>query len=331
MSAATFVLGLTWLSLTAYALLAGADFGAGTWDLFAGSAEAGRPRRRLIEHVIGPVWEANHVWLIFVLVLLWTAFPPVFAAIASTEWIPLTSAALGIIGRGSAFAFRKTVSAVGQQRLFGATFAVSSLVTPFFLGTVAGAVASGRVPRGIAAGDPVTSWTTPTALLTGALSVAACSFLAATYLCGDAQRHGDRAVAEWFRRRALGSGLVAGGLTIAGLGVAHHDARRLFDGLTGRGLPLVLVSVAGGVGALALVATRRYLLARMAAGLAVTGVVWGWGVAQYPRLLPGLPASAAAAVPTTLHAVVVTSIIGLALLVPSMLWLFRLFQQPVRE
>ncbi|MBN9620230.1 MAG: cytochrome d ubiquinol oxidase subunit II, partial [Actinobacteria bacterium] len=142
MTAATAVLVLTWLALTAYALLAGADFGAGVWDLVAGSASRGQPRRKLIEHVIGPVWEANHVWLIFVLVLLWTAFPTVFAAVASTEWIPLTLAALGIIGRGSAFAFRKTVTEVWQQRLFGATFAVSSVVTPFCLGAVAGALAT---------------------------------------------------------------------------------------------------------------------------------------------------------------------------------------------
>jgi cytochrome d ubiquinol oxidase subunit II len=328
MSATTFILGLTWLSLTAYALLAGADFGAGTWDLVAGSPEAGRGRRRLIEHVIGPVWEANHVWLIFVLVLLWTAFPPVFAAVASTLWIPLTLAALGIIGRGSAFAFRKTVTEVREQRLFGATFAASSVVTPFFLGTVAGAIASGRVPPGEAAGEPIGSWTSPVAVLAGALSVAACSFLAATYLCGEARRHRDPTMAEWFRRRALGSGVVAGALALAGLLVVHADAHPLFDGLTGRASPLVLLSVAAGGAALVLVALGRFTLARVAAGLAVTGLIWGWGIAQYPHLLPGLDVGAAAAVDTTLDAVVVTSLIGLAVLVPSMLLLLRLFQQP---
>lgn len=327
MTAPTAVLVLTWLSLTAYALLAGADFGAGVWDLVAGSASGGRRRRTLIEHVIGPVWEANHVWLIFVLVLLWTAFPPVFAAVASTEWIPLTLAALGIIGRGSAFAFRKTVAEVWQQRLFGAAFAVSSLATPFFLGTVAGAVATGRVPRGIATGDVWHSWTGPLPLLTGALAVAACAFLAATYLCGDAVRSGEAAVAEWFRRCAIGSGLLAGTLSLAGVAVARADAGRLYDGLTGRALPLVAVSALGGVGALLLVLRRRYVLARVAAALAVVGVVWGWGVAQHPQLLPGLDVSAAAAVSTTLHAVLVTSLIGLAVLVPAMCWLFQLFTQ----
>jgi cytochrome bd ubiquinol oxidase subunit II len=326
--AATFLLTLTWLSLTAYALLAGADFGAGTWDLLAGSAEEGRDRRSLIEHVIGPVWEANHVWLIFVLVLLWTAFPPVFAAIASTLWIPLTLAALGIIGRGSAFAFRKTVTEVWQQRLFGATFAISSIATPFFLGAAAGAIASGQVPPGLAAGDAIGSWTSPVAILAGALSVAACSFLAATYLCGDAVRHDDRALAQWFQHRAIASGIVAGGLALAGLLVVHAKAHTLFHGLTGRAFPLVLLSVLGGAAALLLVAASRFGTARIAAGLAVTGLVWGWGLAQYPHLLPGLDVRAAAAVDTTLHAVAVTSVIGLIVLVPSMLLLLRLFQRP---
>ena len=315
------------LGLTAYAVLGGADFGAGTWDLLAGSAEEGRERRSLIEHGIGPVWEANHVWLIFVLVLLWTAFPPVFAAIASTLWIPLTLAALGIIGRGSAFAFRKTVTEVWQQRLFGATFAISSIATPFFLGTAAGAIASGQVPPGRAAGDAIGSWMSPVAILAGALSVTACSFLAATYLCGDAARHNDRALTQWFRRRAIASGIGAGGLALAGLLVVHANAHALSTGLTGRAFPLVLLSALGGVAALILIAGGRFGTARIAAGIAVTGLVWGWGFAQYPHLLPGLDVRTAAAVDTTLHAVVVTSAIGLVLLVPSMLLLLRLFQR----
>src|ERR671939_480002 len=153
MNLAEVVLGVAFLAIIAYALFGGADFGAGIWDLLAGGAVTGRPRRTLIEHSIGPVWEANHVWLIFVLVVLWTGFPPAFAAVASTLYLPLTAAALGMIARGSAFAFRKTVTRLGLQRLFGAAFAFSSVVTPFFLGTVAGAVASGRVPLGIAKGN----------------------------------------------------------------------------------------------------------------------------------------------------------------------------------
>lgn len=331
MTAATFILALTWVSLTTYALFAGADFGAGTWDLLAGPAEPGRPRRRLIEHVIGPVWEANHVWLIFVLVLLWTAFPPVFAAIASTLWIPMTLAALGIIARGSAFAFRKTVTEVWQQRAFGAAFAASSVATPFFFGTMAGAIASGRVPPGLAKGDPVTSWTSPVAILAGLLAVVVCSFLAATYLCRDAAVAGDPAVTEWFRRRALASGVVAGALAVATLIATHADAARLFDGLTGRALAPVLLSILSGTSTLVLLARGRFVSARIAAGLAVAGLVWGWGAAQYPHLLPGLDVRAAAALPSTLNAVVITSLIGLAVLAPSMYLLLRLFQQPPRQ
>src|SRR5206468_12830379 len=138
----------------------------------------GAHRRRLIEHAIGPVWEANHVWLIFVLVVLWTGFPTAFAAIASTLYLPLTLAALGMIARGSAFAFRKTADTFALRRFLGAGFAFSSVVTPFFLGAVAGGVASGRVPPGIATGDIVTSWLNPTSVLGGVLAVLTCAYLA---------------------------------------------------------------------------------------------------------------------------------------------------------
>ena len=154
MSLADLVLAAMWIGLTAYALLGGADFGGGWWDLVAGGAQRGAAQRTLIEHSIGPVWEANHVWLIFVLVTLWTGFPAAFAAIMSTLYVPLTLAALGVILRGSAFAFRKSVSEVSLMRLFGAMFALSSVLTAFFLGTVAGAVEIGLVTLGNAAGDP---------------------------------------------------------------------------------------------------------------------------------------------------------------------------------
>ena len=325
MTAPELALLLTLVSMTAYALLAGADFGAGIWDLLAGASDRGAPRRKLIEHVIGPVWEANHVWLIFVLVLVWTTFPAVFAAIASTLWAPLTFAAFGIIGRGAAFAFRKAVSTVAEQRLFGAVFAASSVATPFFLGAAAGAVAGGRVPIGIAGGDPWASWLSPVGVLAGALSVTACAFLAATYLCGNTT---DPALASWFRTRALLSGAVTGALALAGLLVAHGSAHHLFDCLTGRALPLIVVSVVSGVGALALVAGRRFILARAAAGGAVAALVWGWGFGQYPDLLPGASIDSAAAAPATVHAVLVTSLAGLVLLVPSMVLLLRLFRDP---
>ena len=328
MSAADLVLVVMWVGLTAYALLGGADFGAGFWDLLAGGARRGEPQRTLIEHSIGPVWEANHVWLIFVLVTLWTGFPTAFAAIMSTLYIPLTLAALGVILRGSAFAFRKSVSTVALKRLFGATFATSSVLTPFFLGTVAGGVASGRVPPGNARGDVVTSWLNPTSVLGGVMAVGVCAYLAAVYLCGDARRDGDEPMADGFRRRAVASAVVVGSFAAGGVAVLHADAPELFDGLTGRALPLMLLSGLAGAASLALLVRRSYLVARVAAAVAVTAVIWGWGVAQYPYLLsPSLTVDAAAADPAALRPLLVTMGIAGVLVIPSLVLLFAMFQR----
>jgi len=329
------LLVLMWVSVTVYALLAGADFGAGAWDLLSGRTGPGARRRALIEHSIGPVWEANHVWLIFVLVLMWTAFPPLFAAVSSTLYLPLTLVALGLIARGSAFAFRKAVTEVWQQRIFGAAFAFSSLVTPFFLGAIAGGVASGRVPPGIARGNVLTSWLNPTSVLCGTLAVLAGMYLAAVYLTADARRSGQPELAAEFRLRALAAGVVTGLVAAAGLVVVHSDAPRLWAGLSGHALPLVapsLVALSGaaGVASLALLAVRRYLLVRVTAALAVAAVLWGWGAAQYPHLLaaaPGLTVAQAAAGRATLQATMISAGVGIALLAPSLAWLFLLFQR----
>ncbi|MDQ3885445.1 MAG: cytochrome d ubiquinol oxidase subunit II [Actinomycetota bacterium] len=317
-----------WLGLTAYVLFGGADFGGGMWDLLAGGTERGRPQRELIEHSIGPVWEANHVWLIFVIVLMWTGFPSVFGAIASTLYIPLTLVALGIIARGSAFAFRKVSTQVSRQRLFGATFALSSLLTPFFLGTAAGAIASGRVPPGIAAGDLVTSWLNPTSLLTGLLTIGITAYLAAVYLTRDAERAGAAKLAEQFRLRALVTGVLLGGLSLAGLLVLRTDAPRLYAALTsGAGLPLVALSVVAGVVSLLLLWWRRYLAVRLTAALAVVALLWGWAAGQFPNLLPGVTIDQAAATPAVLLATLVALAVGGVLLMPSLWWLYATFQR----
>jgi cytochrome d ubiquinol oxidase subunit II len=332
MTAAEAVLAIMWVGLTTYALFGGADFGAGFWDLLAGGTERGRAPRRLIEHSIGPVWEANHVWLIFVLVVLWTSFPPAFAAIASTLYIPLTLAALGMIARGAAFAFRHSTDQLAFQRLFGASFAFSSVTTPFFLGTIAGAVASGRVPPGIAAGDVITSWLNPTSMLGGVIAVGACAYLAAVYLCSDAQQHHDLSLLAYFRARAIVIALLLGGIALVGIAVLRADAPHLFNGLVSRGLPLILASVAAGIGSILLLARRRPGLARVAGALAVTAVIWGWAVAQYPYLLqPELTVQAAAAPETTLRAMLISLVVGAALVVPSLVFLFTLFQRSHSE
>ncbi len=333
MTLADTLAAVLWLGVTCYALLGGADFGGGFWDLVAGGARRGAGPRQLIEHSIGPVWEANHVWLIFVLVIMWTCFPPLFGAVSSTLWIPLTLAAFGVIIRGSAFAFRKTVTRTWQRRGFGAAFAASSVITPFFLGAAAGGVASGRVPPGLGTGRPVTSWWNPVSVLTGVMAVVVCAYLAAVYLTADARRAGDGGLVAQFRGRALAAGVAAGTVAAAGLVFLHADAAVLYHGLLHRALPLVIVSAAAGTASLALLYRRCFLTARITAAAAVTAVLWAWAAAQYPNLLtPGLTIGAAAADRPVLIATLTSLAVGAVLLVPSLAWLYLLFQRsPARE
>ena len=328
MTLAEVVLGVMFVGLIAYGLFGGADFGGGIWDLLAGGTRRGARQRDLIEHSIAPVWEANHVWLIFVLVVLWTAFPGAFAAVVTTLYIPLTLAAFGMIARGAAFAFRKSISTLGMRRFLGASFALSSLVTPYFLGAVVGGVASGRVPAGIAAGDVITSWTNPTSVLGGVLAVLVCAYLAAVFLCADAHREAAEDLADQFRARAIGTAVLTGLIGIAGLFVLRADAPLLFEGLTGRALPVVVLSVVAGVAAFVLLATRRYVPARLASALAVTAILVGWAVAQYPYLLlPEVTIEEAAGGRATLVAMLVALVGGSLILVPALVYLYVLFQR----
>jgi cytochrome d ubiquinol oxidase subunit II len=318
--------------VTAYALFAGADFGAGFWDLIAGGAERGERPRALIDHSIGPVWEANHVWLIFTLVVLWTAFSEAFASITLTLFVPLTLAALGIVLRGSSFAFRKAVLRTRDQRNFGAAFALSSVLVPYCMGAVAGAIASGRVPAGGQPGDPVSSWVNPTSIVGGVLAVTVCAYLSAVYLVWDARRLEDGAMADYFRRRATAAGVVAGVVAFAGIFVFHHDARYLFDGLTSRALPLVILSGLCGTGSLFLLVRFRHEArgARMLSMGAVATIVVGWGVAQWPYMLPtSLKVSQAAAPDPTLETVIVVFILAAVLILPALALLFVLDQRSV--
>jgi cytochrome d ubiquinol oxidase subunit II len=314
------------LGLTAYAVLGSADFGAGLWDLTAGGAQRGGRIRGLVQHSMAPVWEANHVWLIFVLVIVWTAFPIAFGSVFSTLSIPLFLAAIGIILRGAAFALRGQTATIREARTLGALFASSSVLIPFFLGATLGGIASGRVPVGNATGDAVDSWVNPTSILIGVLAVLAGAYLAAVYLAGDAERVGEPDLVHAFRRRALGTGVVTGVVAIAGLLVVRSDARDLFDGLThGGGLAMVLISGAAGTTTLALVWRQRFGLARVSAAAAVAAIIVGWALAQRPYLLPPrLTLDEAAASDATLTAVVIAVAIGLVILVPSLTFLYRL-------
>jgi cytochrome d ubiquinol oxidase subunit II len=328
MTLADAVAVVLFFGITAYAIFGGADFGAGFWDLIAGGADRGERPRALIDHSIGPVWEANHVWLIFTLVVLWTAFAEAFASITLTLFVPLTLAAFGIVLRGSSFAFRKAVFRTRDQRNFGAAFALSSVLVPYCMGAVAGAIASGRVPAGGEAGDPWTSWINPTSIVGGILAVTVCAYLSAVYLTWDAKRLDDATMEHYFRRRAIAAGVVAGLVAFVGIFVFHSDSRYLFDGLLSRALPLVIVSGLCGVGSLALLLRRSDHGARLLSVGAVASVVVGWGVAQWPYILPeSLKVSQAAAPDGTLQAVLFVFALAAVIILPALALLYVLDQK----
>jgi cytochrome bd ubiquinol oxidase subunit II len=313
------------VGLAAYAVLAGADFGAGFWSLVAGRGERAREVRNYTHRAMGPVWEANHVWLIFVLAVCWTAYPKAFASILSTLQVPLFIAAIGIIIRGTAYALHSEQAGVREEQLVGRLFSVSSILVPFALGAAVGGIASGRVPVGNAEGDLVTSWLNATSAVIGVLAVATAAYLAAVYLAADAVRMRERELARAFRTRALVAGLVAGALALAAPFVLREDARPIWDGLTsGAGLVAMIVSASAGVATLVLVWWKHFEPARYSAAVAVAAVVAGWPLAQSPDFLPGLTVDEAAAGDSTIVAVLICVAAGALVLVPSLILLFRL-------
>jgi cytochrome d ubiquinol oxidase subunit II len=313
------------IGLAFYTVLGGADFGAGFWQLTAGKGRQAQAVREHAHAAMAPVWEANHVWLIFVLTVVWTAYPTAFGSIASTLSIPLFIAAVGIVFRGIAYALREGATGPRELSAIDTVFSISSVLTPFALGTAIGGIASGRVPVGNAAGSEFSSWLNPTSLLVGVLAVTTAAYLAAVFLCADATKLGDQGLEEQFRRRALGAGIVAGVIAVAGLGVIAGDADRIFHRLTtGAGLAGLVISLVAGVATLALVWRRQYELSRYGAAVAVAAIIAGWALAQSPLFLPGLTIEAAAAPRTTLIAVTVAVLGGAVILFPSLALLFRL-------
>jgi cytochrome d ubiquinol oxidase subunit II len=311
--------------LALYTVLAGADFGAGLWQLLAGTGPGAERIRAHAHHSMAPVWEANHVWLIFVLTITWTAYPTAFGSIASTLSVPLFIAGVGIVLRGAAYAFRAGATSARQRQALDTLFSLSSLLTPFALGAAVGAIAARRVPVGNAAGGLFSSWTGPISVLVGVLAVASAAYLAAVYLAADAARQGDAELVRRFRTRALGAGLLAGAIALAGLPVLRADARPLHDGLVhGDGRAALIASLLAGVATLALVWVRRFEPARYTAALAVAAILAGWALAQQPLLLPGLTVEQAAASHDVLVAVIVAVLVGGAILFPSLALLFGL-------
>jgi NADH dehydrogenase len=316
----TLVALILWLAITSYVVLGGADYGAGFWDLTAGGARRGARPRALIDHAMTPVWEANNVWLIFALVVLWTGFPQAYASIMSTVVWPLFLALAGIVLRGSGFVFHKATRALTGRRVFGAVFALASIVTPFFLGATFGTIASGRVPGG--------SWLGPTSILIGVLAVACAAFLAAVFLVFDARRTLDDGLERYFRRRAIGSGGATGLIAIVGLFVLRADAPVVFHGLVREGLPFVIISGICGIATIVLLGRRAVRGARVLAAGAVVALLAGWGVAQYPDILPGtLTIADAAGAPRTLGWLFVVFLLAGVTAVPALVLLFVLDQR----
>ncbi|MGW0875493.1 cytochrome d ubiquinol oxidase subunit II, partial [Streptomyces sp. NPDC002740] len=236
--------------VAAYACAGGTDYGAGFWDLLAGGTERGRRPRWLIDHAMEPVWETNNVWLIFVLVIMWTGFPVLFQTVFTAMWLPLALAAVGLVLRGAGFALRKPTQRIAGRRVYGAVFAVSSLLTPFFLGAAVGGLATGRVAPGTKA--TADAWSNGTSVIAGLLTVAATAFLGAVFLTADARRFDAADLVGYFRLRAWCSLGALAVLAVVGLVVTRDDARYVHDGLTsGIGLVLVLVAVAAAAPAVA--------------------------------------------------------------------------------
>ncbi|MGW2013753.1 cytochrome d ubiquinol oxidase subunit II [Streptomyces sp. NPDC001927] len=321
---ADFIAVVLLVAVTAYACAGGTDYGAGFWDLTAGGTDRGRRPRWLIDHAMAPVWEVNNVWLIFVLVLMWTGFPILFQTVFSAMWLPLALAAVGIVLRGAGFAFRKPSRRLVGRRLYGAVFAVSSLVTPFFLGAAVGGIASGRVAPGTAASTD--AWSNPTSLTFGLVAIATTAFLGAVFLTGDAHRFEAPDLVGYFRRRALGCLAVLTVLAVVTGFVTHEDSPYVWHGLT-HGLGLLFVVMAG----VAALATTWLLLRPPGMWMRVTAVgvvasaVVAWGMAQRPYLLPtSLTVADAAGASATLTWLAIVTLVALVLVVPAVVLLYWL-------
>lgn len=329
---AAIIAGILVTALNAYVLLGGADFGGGVWDLLArGPRKAAQ--KDLVAQAIGPVWEANHVWLILAIVLLFTCFPPAFARLAITLNLPLTGALVGIVLRGSAFAFRGYGGDRDVvQRRWGRVFAIASLVTPILLGMAVGAIASGRLsdvgpgPRVGFYETYVGTWLTPFAIMVGLFTLACFAFLAAVYLTLEAR---DESLREDFRVRSLGAGIAVFATAGLALWLSAGGAPLMREGLLRERWAPPFQIATGAAATLALVALwmRRYAVARAAAVTQVTLILWGWAGSQFPYVVPpDLTIGEAAAPTATLHLVLVALAIGAVVLMPSLAYLFRVFK-----
>jgi cytochrome bd ubiquinol oxidase subunit II len=316
------------VSLTFYVLLGGADYGGGVWDLLA-SGPRKQEQRDLIAHAITPVWEANHVWLILVVVLLFAGFPSAFAAITTALNIPLTVLTIGIVMRGSSFVFRAYLTGNERtQRRWGLIFAVASTVTPICLGVVVGAISSGRVVinDGLSSNGFVATWLGAFPLMVGLFALSLFVFLAAVYLTAEAY---NPVLQEDFRRRALISGAVVAVMALGTLLAARTGAPDIYAGLLRPSLVWIVQGATASYAIAAFVAilARKYKVARVAAMFQVALILWGWAFSQFPFFLQGqMTVSQAAAAPPVLWALIGAATAGLLVLFPSIWYLMQLFK-----
>jgi cytochrome bd ubiquinol oxidase subunit II len=332
MSVALIALSILWLGLIAYAVLGGADFGAGIWNLFAVGSQADR-QRQLINKALGPVWEANHVWLIFLIVGLFSVFPTAFAVLSVALFVPLSIALIGIVMRGSAFIFRTyAIDTAGPAaRWWTRVFSTASLVTPFFLGASAAAVASGRIEasNGNVQADLGSTWTTPFALTIGAMAVALCATLAAVYLTVEASNEHDESLAEMYRLRAIMAGAVTAVFGGLGLVLSPSEDPILWQGLLMRALPVVIATMVIGLATAAALYFRRYRLARILIILETAFLLGSWGLSQYPYIIPpNVTIDNAANDPNVIVILLICIGIGLVLILPALYYLFSVFKLP---
>ena len=342
MTAVNLLLGVIVCALAAYALLAGADFGAGVWDLLARGRHADR-ERRLIAHALGPVWEANHVWLIFVIVATFSGFPTAFGIIARGLELPLALALAGIVLRGAAYVYRAYgEGAAGPDSLWSRVFAVASSITPFMLGVSGAALATGKIT---ANSGPLAPFQSPFTIVAGVFAVVVTAFLAAVYLCHDAGTDAPGAesaagvesiqtedLVTAFRRKALAAAVLAGVVSLALLPLLYQDAPTVAHRFTERSIPFVAVAVVCGFGSIAVIWQRHYVLARATAATAVLGVLLGWAAAQYPDLAVGTAtARDSAAGPANLHALLIAMAFGMVVILPAFYMLLKVFSGPEQE
>lgn len=332
MNVALLALCVLWLALIAYAVLGGADFGAGIWDLFAVGPQRSR-QRQLINRAIGPVWEANHVWLIFLIVGLFTVFPSAFAVLTTELFVPLTIVLFGIVLRGAAFIFRTYELDVNSRtaEVWSRIFSTTSLITPFFLGASAAAVASGQLAfsNGVPETNLGSAWLSPFAINIGLMAVSLCATLAAVYLTEEASLYGEPDFARAYRNRALIAGAVTALLGALGLLLSISAAPLLWHGLFARALPVVIVTMLIGLATAALLYLRKYRLARVMIILETAFLLSSWGLSQYPYLIPPrVTIDNAANDPSMIIALLIAIVIGMAILLPSLYYLFSVFKLP---